>query len=158
MNNNFKWDAFLKGRIAVHCVSKEESDDFLKCAAANGITDLLASTKMDPWSIYESNTCYIYSLTNPHLTVSAVHHIHKHDISVLRWECNQPTTRPFSFKMIWEVSGRQTVAVPADLNEEEALEYVKSHWDKVPIPTEADYISGSDELDEESEYYFKEEV
>ena len=66
---------------------------------------------------------------------------------------NETETRPFSFGMYWQVYGTQTVNVPINLNEKEALEYVKKHWDEIPLP-EGDYVSGSDEIDEDSDYGF----
>ena len=66
---------------------------------------------------------------------------------------NETKTRPFSFVMYWQVYGTQTVNVPINLNEKEALEYVKKHWDEIPLP-EGDYVSGSDEIDEDSDYGF----
>ena len=66
---------------------------------------------------------------------------------------NETETRPFSFGMYWQVYGTQTVNVPINLNEKEALEYVKKHWDEIPLP-EGDDVSGSDEIDEDSDYGF----
>ena len=66
---------------------------------------------------------------------------------------NEIETRPFSFGMYWQVYGTQTVNVPINLNEKEALEYVKKHWDEISLP-EGDYVCGSDEIDEDSDYGF----
>ena len=66
-------------------------------------------------------------------------------------------TKKFQFGMVWTVSGQQTIDVPKSLSAKEALEYVKSHWDEIPLPTDSEYISDSDFLDEESEYGFVED-
>ena len=55
--------------------------------------------------------------------------------------------------MYWQVYGTQTVNVPIHLNEKEALEYVKNHWDEIPLP-EGDYVCGSDVIDEDADYGF----
>ena len=66
---------------------------------------------------------------------------------------NETETRPFSFGMYWQIYGTQTVNVPIHLNEKEALEYVKNHWDEIPLP-EGDYVCGSDVIDEDADYGF----
>ena len=66
---------------------------------------------------------------------------------------NETETRPFSFVMYWQVYGTQTVNVPINLSEKEALEYVKNHWDEIPLP-EGDYVYGSDVIDEDADYGF----
>ena len=66
---------------------------------------------------------------------------------------NETETRPFSFVMYWQVYGTQTVNVPIYLNEKEALEYVKNHFDEIPLP-EGDYVCGSDVIDEDADYGF----
>ena len=66
-------------------------------------------------------------------------------------------TKKFQFGMVWTVSGQQTIDVPKSLSAKEALEYVKSHWDEIPLPTDSEYITDSDFLDEESEYGFVED-
>lgn len=53
-----------------------------------------------------------------------------------------------SFGMLWQTYGRQTLEVP-EMPYENVSEYLKEHWDEIPLP-EGDYIGGSDELDEES--------
>ena len=66
---------------------------------------------------------------------------------------NETETRPFSFGMYWQVYGTQTVNVPISLNEKEALEYAKKHLEEISLP-EGDYVCGSDEIDEDSDYSF----
>ena len=66
---------------------------------------------------------------------------------------NETETRPFSFGMYWQVYGTQTVNVPINLNEKEALEYVKNHFDEIPLP-EGEYVWGSDVIDEDADYGF----
>ena len=53
-----------------------------------------------------------------------------------------------SFGMYWQAYGRQVIEVPDEYihNPED---YIKDHWDEIPLP-EGDYVMGSDELDEES--------
>ena len=66
---------------------------------------------------------------------------------------NETKTRPFSFVMYWQICGTQTVNVPINLNEKEALEYVKNHFDEIPLP-EGEYVWGSDVIDEDADYGF----
>lgn len=42
-----------------------------------------------------------------------------------------------------------SIEVPDDMSEEEAIQYAKKHLDEIPCG-ELDYISNSDELDEEN--------
>lgn len=42
-----------------------------------------------------------------------------------------------------------SIEVPDDMSEEEAIQYAKEHIDEIPCG-ELDYISNSDELDEEN--------
>lgn len=59
----------------------------------------------------------------------------------------------FEFHMVWTEYGKQSVEVPDGLTEKQALDWVKEHWDEIPLP-EGDYLEGSDSLDEEGEYGF----
>ena len=59
-----------------------------------------------------------------------------------------------TFDMVWMVSGKQTIDLPDDIdpNDKEAvLSYLRFEWPNIPLPTEGDYIEGSDELDENTE-------
>ena len=56
-----------------------------------------------------------------------------------------------TFGMVWQVSGKQTINLPDDIDttDEEAVKnYIKEQWDNIPLPTESDYIPESDEFDE----------
>lgn len=55
-----------------------------------------------------------------------------------------------SFGMYWQAYGRQKLEVPDGSTEAEVIKYVLEKWDYVPLPTDWDYVSGSDELDYES--------
>lgn len=60
--------------------------------------------------------------------------------------------REVSFGMYWQVYGRQFLILPDDIdvNDIKAVKaYIMSQWDDIPLP-KGDYVSGSDELDEES--------
>ena len=50
------------------------------------------------------------------------------------------------FGVYWQSYGRQKFRVPDGLTKDEILEYLKEHWDEIPLPA-GDYVSGSDELD-----------
>ena len=52
-----------------------------------------------------------------------------------------------SFGTYWQAYGRQTIEIPDDT--EDIIEYLKDIWGEIPLP-EGEYVSGSDELDEES--------
>ncbi len=54
--------------------------------------------------------------------------------------------KTFRFGVAWSMFGYQTVRVPVDMTEEEAMEYVQANWDKIPLP-EGDYLQDSDEPD-----------
>lgn len=55
------------------------------------------------------------------------------------------------FGMVWQCYGYQYIDLPDDIDIEDkasVIGYLRSKWDDIPLP-EGDYISGSDELDEE---------
>lgn len=56
--------------------------------------------------------------------------------------------------MIWMVTGQQSIDLPDGLDPNDIAavrDYIKKNWDNIPLPTEGDYIPGSDELDEDGE-------
>lgn len=56
--------------------------------------------------------------------------------------------------MVWMVTGQQNINLPDELDPNDITavrNYIKKNWDNIPLPTEGDYISGSDELDEDGE-------
>lgn len=55
-----------------------------------------------------------------------------------------------AFGMFYEVYGTVTVDVPDDVTEENVEEYLIEHWDEYPLPTDAEYVYCSDELDTEN--------
>lgn len=60
--------------------------------------------------------------------------------------------RKVSYGVSYQVYGRATATVPDYIQtKEEAIGWLKEHWDEVPIPEEADYVQESDELDVESD-------
>ena len=55
------------------------------------------------------------------------------------------------FGMTWQMYGTQTIEIPdcIDPKDPDAVSsYLQEHWDEIPIPTEGEYICGSDTLDE----------
>ncbi len=54
--------------------------------------------------------------------------------------------KTFRFGVAWSMFGYQTVRVPADMTEEDAMKYVRANWDKIPLP-DGDYLQDSDEPD-----------
>lgn len=59
-----------------------------------------------------------------------------------------------TFSMVWMVAGQQSIDLPEGLDPNDITavrNYIKENWDNIPLPTEGDYISGSDELDEDGE-------
>lgn len=59
-----------------------------------------------------------------------------------------------TFSMVWMVAGQQSIDLPDGLDPNDIIavrNYIKENWDNIPLPTEGDYISGSDELDEDGE-------
>ena len=56
--------------------------------------------------------------------------------------------------MVWMVTGQQNINLPDELDPNDITavrNYIKKNCDNIPLPTEGDYISGSDELDEDGE-------
>lgn len=52
-----------------------------------------------------------------------------------------------SFGMYYTAYGTVTIDVPDSLqNEEDIKDYVREHWDEVPLP-DGEYVPGSDEPD-----------
>lgn len=55
------------------------------------------------------------------------------------------------FGMIWQVTGKQMMELPPEIDPADktaVIQYIKSIWNEIPIPTDGEYLSGSDELDE----------
>jgi hypothetical protein len=55
-----------------------------------------------------------------------------------------------TFGMYYEVYGTVTIDVPDDINEDNVEEYLRENWDDLPLPTGAEYVQCSDELDTEN--------
>lgn len=67
-------------------------------------------------------------------------------------------TKIFVYDVIFKCWGTQSVEVPIDFTQEQAEQYVREHWDEMPIPT-GEYIPNSDEPDfENSEFTFMENI
>lgn len=58
-----------------------------------------------------------------------------------------------SFGMYWQTYGRQIMEIP-EMPEEDVIDYIRDHWGEIPIPV-GDFVTGSDELDEESLEIYK---
>ena len=59
--------------------------------------------------------------------------------------------RTVTFAMSWTEYGIQSIEIPDDIDTsdiETVKEYIKDNWDDIPLP-HGNYISGSDELDED---------
>jgi hypothetical protein len=54
------------------------------------------------------------------------------------------------FGMFYEMYGTVTVDVPDDITEDNVEEYLRKNWDDFPLPSNADYVHCSDELDTEN--------
>ncbi len=58
-----------------------------------------------------------------------------------------------SFGMYWQCYGRQEIVLPDDIDPKDrdaVLDYIRSQWDQIPIPGDGEYVSCSDELDDET--------
>ena len=56
-----------------------------------------------------------------------------------------------SYGTFYQVYGRSiTDDIPEVTTVEEAEDWLREHWNELPLPTGADYVMDSDELDEES--------
>lgn len=55
-------------------------------------------------------------------------------------------TKKFTFGVVYQAYGDVTIDVPADLDLEDAKEYVKDNWGGMPLP-DGEYILDSDEPD-----------
>lgn len=57
------------------------------------------------------------------------------------------------FTMNWISTGKQSIDLPDHIDTSDAIavrNYILENWDEIPIPTDSEYLIGSDELDEES--------
>lgn len=54
------------------------------------------------------------------------------------------------FGMYYEKYGTVIVDVPDDITENNVEDYLKENWGDFPLPTDADYVTDSDELDTEN--------
>ena len=61
------------------------------------------------------------------------------------------------FGMFYQAYGHVVVNVPDDVTEDNIVEYIQDHWDEYPLPSGAEYIPGSDELDVEAIYLYNTE-
>lgn len=64
-----------------------------------------------------------------------------------------------TFGMYWQEYGWQEIEIPDDIDDgdiEAVKDYILSKWDDIPLPI-GDYVSSSDELDEESITVYSEE-
>lgn len=61
-------------------------------------------------------------------------------------------SKTVSYGVFYQAYGRATATVPDYIQtKDEAIEWLKEHWDELPLPEAADYVVGSDELDLESD-------
>lgn len=61
-------------------------------------------------------------------------------------------SKKVSYDVSYQVCGRANATVPDYIQtRDEAIEWLKKHWDMLPLPKEVDYVSGPDELDLESD-------
>lgn len=59
------------------------------------------------------------------------------------------------FGMIWRMYGKQTMKVPDEITTiQQVRDYLRAHWDEIPLPNDGDYDPDSDELDEVEEISF----
>lgn len=59
------------------------------------------------------------------------------------------------FGMIWRMYGRQTMEIPDKIiTIQQVRDYLRAHWDEIPLPDDGDYDPDSDELDEVQEINF----
>lgn len=59
------------------------------------------------------------------------------------------------FGMIWRMYGEQTIEIPDDITTiTQVRNYLREHWDEIPLPDDGDYEPDSDELDELEEIEF----
>lgn len=56
----------------------------------------------------------------------------------------------FNLTVVCKAYYKSSIAVPDDFTREQALEYAKAHLNRVPIVDGLEYISESDELDEDN--------
>lgn len=59
-------------------------------------------------------------------------------------------TKKFNVMCICMACYNSSIEVPADYTFEQAVEYAKDHIDEIPIDSDLEYISDTDELDEEN--------
>ena len=55
-------------------------------------------------------------------------------------------TKKFTFGATYMCYGTTTINVPADFTQWQAEQYVREHWDDIPLPT-GDYVPDSHEPD-----------
>lgn len=58
--------------------------------------------------------------------------------------------KQFNFGHSWQVYGNNSTEVPDHFTIEEAKKYVQDHWDDIPLASDANYVTGSDEPDFEN--------
>lgn len=57
------------------------------------------------------------------------------------------------FTMNWISTGKQSIILPDRIDASDAVavrNYILENWGEIPIPTDSEYLMGSDVLDEES--------
>lgn len=67
-------------------------------------------------------------------------------------------SKKVSYDVSYQVCGRATTTVPDYIQtKDEAIEWLKKHWNELPLPEEASCVSGPDELDLKSDIEIWEE-
>lgn len=61
-----------------------------------------------------------------------------------------PKTKTLRIGMEFKAYGTVEVDVPAELSLEEAAQYCREHTDDIPLPSDWEYVSESEDYDEEN--------
>lgn len=83
---NFNWEVFRQGSIAVHCDTEEKANDFLKCFY-NAKTDYIYKNNYDNfWDEYKENTCYFYDCIGDGNCFSDINYLKEEGYKIMKWE------------------------------------------------------------------------
>lgn len=63
-------------------------------------------------------------------------------------------SKEIEFGVLYQSYGKVYVDVPDDIcTREDAIKYLNEHWSDIPLPVDAEYVEGSDKIDEDGDIF-----
>lgn len=87
--NNFNWDEFKNGNVAVWCKTEEQAKDFIEESFTMNLTweyNEYVDMKGTRFCIYHEKTCYIYDVNNNCLRYDSIEYFKKMNYKIIEWK------------------------------------------------------------------------